>query len=251
MKIASHPTGSKFETEESFRPTSAAGRSATTPPNPPNGFSPNGPSRPESRSSCSRPARIAATRAPNFTQTLSSRDRESFWRCIDRKCRAGRRRSWSPRYPEQRPGISYGRHPDGGWSYFTEPTPGAENADTQAMVAFLREPVFSVERGFFDEAFDLELFASRSGADIYYSLDGSAPDPQRGTLYDGPIRIEAPRAEESAWCGQRPTQKASCHPRVATKSYVFVDAVLDQPNRPEGFPRAGDHKRPTTPSTLG
>ena len=74
--------------------------------------------------------------------------------------------------------VSYGVKPDGqATSFLTTsflvPTPGADNATAieYANVAF------SHRSGFYDAAFDLELVASQPGCEIYYTLDGSVPDP--------------------------------------------------------------------------
>lgn len=57
-------------------------------------------------------------------------------------------------------------------------------------------PVFSHSAGFFEEAFDLHITVDDS-SQVYYTLDGSMPDPYRNTQrtweYDGPIRIEGGR----------------------------------------------------------
>lgn len=100
-------------------------------------------------------------------------------------------------------GMSAGRQPDGtgGWLYFTEPTPGSAN--TPAGYEALTPPVsFSKPGGFYPEAFDLAIAAGAPGTVIYYTLDGSMPDPSnlagrtyrfmdaypRGSLVNQPYR---------------------------------------------------------------
>lgn len=52
-------------------------------------------------------------------------------------------------------------------------------------------PEFSVEAGFYEEASSL-LLTAPEGTDIYYTLDGSTPDPDRATtmLYSDPVSID-------------------------------------------------------------
>ena len=83
--------------------------------------------------------------------------------------------------------VSYGRATDGagGWVYFSAPTPGATNNNAASYIGIVPTPVFSQSAGFYPEPFALALSTNDPGAAIYYSLDGSAPNPQNltGTLY--------------------------------------------------------------------
>ena len=49
---------------------------------------------------------------------------------------------------------------------------------------------FSVEHGFFDAPFELELSTKTEGAEIRYTIDGSAPTATHGAVYQGPIAID-------------------------------------------------------------
>jgi hypothetical protein len=85
--------------------------------------------------------------------------------------------------------ISYGRQPDGSasWYYFDQPTPGKSNS-TPGYISFAREPIFSHQRGFYSQRFQLLVTPSSPQASIYYSLDGSIPTT-RSTLYQAPIPV--------------------------------------------------------------
>ncbi len=74
--------------------------------------------------------------------------------------------------------ISFGRKPDGNnnWVYFKEPTPGEPNT-TSAYQERLSPPEFSHTGGFYTSPFELILTTDYDGAVIYYTLDGSDPDP--------------------------------------------------------------------------
>lgn len=75
--------------------------------------------------------------------------------------------------------ISYGRASDGGdvWGFFMEPTPAASNNESQWYTDVLAEPTFSRQGGFYTEPFDLTLAYDDPEVTIYYTLDGSDPDP--------------------------------------------------------------------------
>lgn len=97
-------------------------------------------------------------------------------------------------FDEQTADISYGRFPDAGpdLRFFGHPTPGTEN--DQALLGEVGPVVFSHQRGFYEQAFDLKLSCATPDAKIYYSLDGKDPqDPAYrrppGKLYTEPLRI--------------------------------------------------------------
>jgi len=72
---------------------------------------------------------------------------------------------------------SYGRIPSGGstFGFFTAPTPGSQNQSQETGT--LSPPLFSVASGFYNDAFTLVLSHPDPGVQIYYTLDGSEPNP--------------------------------------------------------------------------
>ncbi len=74
--------------------------------------------------------------------------------------------------------ISYGRQPDGTgpWLYFTEATPGSSN-NTTGYSDILQPPAFSHPGGFYTSPFSLTLSTADPTVEIFYTLDGSLPDP--------------------------------------------------------------------------
>lgn len=145
--------------------------------------------------------------------------------------------AYAPAYPPQATDISFGTGP-AGWRYFTLPTPGAANgAGVEGLVADTR---FSVERGFFSTAFDLEIATATPEARIVYTLDGSTPAVdsnlvlRNGFVYGGPIPIAETTTVRAA------TFRRDWAPtRVVTHTYLFLDDILAQSptgTAPPGWP---------------
>lgn len=136
---------------------------------------------------------------------------------------------YAPAFPAQPPDRSYGLALDLVTERcFVEPTPGAANDDSVAC-SLISDVAFSVERGFYDTAFQVALSTTTPGATIHYTLDGSDPSPTHGTPYSAPIDIQTTtmlRAMAFA-AGMIPT------PSI-TQTYVFLDdvrrqSIADQP----------------------
>lgn len=85
--------------------------------------------------------------------------------------------------------VSFGRDPDGSdnWFFFSEPTPGQANT-SQPYQETLDTPEFSHAGGTYTSPFTLTLSASND-ADIYYTMDGSLPEPEAAQEYTGPIDV--------------------------------------------------------------
>lgn len=109
-------------------------------------------------------------------------------------------------------GISYGRFPDGGSSFFffDNPTPGAANSDS-GFDQILSPPQFSHDGRQYSEPFELTL-TSAEGGDIYYTRDGTVPSIENGILYTNPIAmsgsypIRARAFKEGALASETKTQ---------------------------------------------
>ena len=129
--------------------------------------------------------------------------------------------------------ASYGRSPDatGAPAFFDVPTPNAVNTST-AYDAPTALPVFSHERGIYDTPFSLTLAHGDPLASMYYTLDGSEPAPTNGAPYSAPIAITNTAVVRAA------AFKAGALPRraIATHTYLFLDSVVAQTNRPAGYP---------------
>jgi Lamin Tail Domain/CotH kinase protein/Fn3 associated len=138
---------------------------------------------------------------------------------------------FAPEYPEQRNDYSYGVDGSGvALAYFSAPTPGATNGPS-AIAGVAPAPHVNVSRGFFDAPFTLLLNAPLAGATIRYTRDGSEPSGTNGLVYTGALTITNTTIFRAA------TFKTNLLPSVAvTHSYIFLDAVIRQPEFPAGFP---------------
>jgi len=96
-----------------------------------------------------------------------------------------------PEFPEQRSDIAYARHGTGSdFYYFDEPTPGAPNTVSGSIYSgYTPDPMFSLERGFYDNPIDLAISVPMPDATTRYTLDGTEPLENHGSVYTEPIAI--------------------------------------------------------------
>ncbi len=98
--------------------------------------------------------------------------------------------------------TSYGRRTDGEdvWEHMTA-TIGSANGEAQILPSpELDGPVFSVESGFYEEPFTLELLAGE-GETVYYTLDGSEPTAD-DIPYREPIIIDDASPGENVYASR-------------------------------------------------
>jgi hypothetical protein len=142
-------------------------------------------------------------------------------------------------YPEQRTDHSFGLDPDGqGFVFYSKPSPRAENSGPFGIEPLVvADTKFSVNRGFYDAPFDLELSTLTPDATIRYTTNGSAPTLVSGEIYAGPIRIERTIAVRAI-----AYKEGHESTNVDTHTYVFVaDVPLQDARKTEqvyGFPRS-------------
>lgn len=91
--------------------------------------------------------------------------------------------------PKMNTNTTWSRLTDAGkdWGN-TELTYGFTNNQAEQILEKIQAPNFSVESGFYDDEFELELKVS-SDSKIYYTLDGSEPS-EDSILYDKPILVK-------------------------------------------------------------
>ncbi|MFT5407663.1 MAG: hypothetical protein ACI9NC_000368 [Verrucomicrobiales bacterium] len=137
---------------------------------------------------------------------------------------------FSPSYPEQTAGLSYGRSTSGTFGFFYPPTPGANNGDF-AFAGIVADTQFSVDRGFYDEPFQVSITCATEGAQIRFTTDGSKPSESHGAPYTEPIPIATTTVLRAI------AYKTDFRPsNVDTHTYLFLNHVLQQPTNPSGFP---------------
>ena len=105
---------------------------------------------------------------------------------------------------------------------------------TVTVIPFLGDVAdtkFIPDRGLYSGTQAVVISSATMGAEIYYTTDGSVPTEANGTLYTGPIMVNATTTLRAAAFldGYRPTN-------VDTHTYVFVSEVLNQAAAPAGFP---------------
>ncbi|MBN1852819.1 MAG: CotH kinase family protein, partial [Pirellulales bacterium] len=122
--------------------------------------------------------------------------------------------------------------------YFRAATPNTANGPS--FSGFVGDTQFSVDRGFYTSAFDVEITTETDGATIVYTTDGSVPvvdnamNLVNGFLYTGPIRIDSTTTLRAA------AFKLDYQPtNTDTHTYIFLaDILLQSPagEAPDGFP---------------
>jgi hypothetical protein len=128
---------------------------------------------------------------------------------------------YAPEFPEQFPNVSYGIASGASLRYFDTPTLGQPNG--VGWLGVVADTEFSVDRGFYDDPFQVEITTHTAGADIYYTTNGSTPTPTTGTLYAGPITIDhtTPLRAMAVKTDWLPTN-------VDTQTYLFLDDIVRQ-----------------------
>ena len=90
---------------------------------------------------------------------------------------------------------------------------------------------FSKGRGFYTDAFDLELTTSNPNASIRYTLDGEEPSPSMGMMYTGNITISTTSIIR-AIVFEEGVDTSS----VYTHTYLFLEDVVKQAHSIDGWP---------------
>ncbi len=142
----------------------------------------------------------------------------------------------SPRFPAQRLGVSYGFDAAGTPGYFSPPTPGAPNGEAAPFRGFAGDPTFRPGRGFYTDPIDVEISSRTPGASIYYTLDGSEPTVEKGTLLAGRLQVAGDPRRGAVTVRAMAVRDGYLLSDSVTATYIFVEHVLTQPPNPAGFP---------------
>jgi hypothetical protein len=105
--------------------------------------------------------------------------------------------------------------------YMSTPTPGSLN-NTSNINGVVGDTHFSVDRGFYSSPFPLVITTDTPGAEIRYTLNGSAPSAT-STLYTGPITID-----KTTTLRAQAFKTGLTSSGVDTESYIFLDDVIKQ-----------------------
>ena len=113
--------------------------------------------------------------------------------------------------------------------YLKPPTPGAANS--AGFPGFVADTTFTMDRGFYESPFMVEIACDTANAEIRWTLDGSEPTATTGNVYTGPIAIDGTSFLRAAafFPGLIPSD-------VDTHTYIFLDQVLQQSNVQPGYP---------------
>lgn len=113
--------------------------------------------------------------------------------------------------------------------FFATPTPGVANS--QGFPGWVKDPQFSVDRGFYYAPFSTAITCATPGAEIRYTLDGSLPTASTGTAYSSPLTINKTTTLRAAafFPGYLPAPAITC-------SYLFPEQTILQPANPPGWP---------------
>ncbi|MDG2399362.1 MAG: CotH kinase family protein, partial [Akkermansiaceae bacterium] len=140
---------------------------------------------------------------------------------------------FSPEYPSQEEGLSYGLAADGiTLGYLVTPTPNAINGPVGE--GFVADTTFDIDRGFFTAPFNLAISTATPDAQIRYTTDGSEPTANSGTIYTSPININSTTTIRAA--AFKPGFFAT---NVDTHTYFFLNDVRTQYSNgaaPSGWP---------------
>jgi len=137
---------------------------------------------------------------------------------------------FAPAYPRQKQNVSFGQSGQGaGLQFFAESTPGAINGE--GFEGVVRDTTFSVDRGFYESEFDVEITSLTEDAEIRYTLNGDWPSATNGIIYTGPITISGTSVLRAI-----ATKEDFLETDVDSHSYIFIDQVVNQPTDPDGWP---------------
>ncbi|HJQ82212.1 MAG TPA: lamin tail domain-containing protein [Lacipirellulaceae bacterium] len=107
--------------------------------------------------------------------------------------------------------------------YMVTPTPGTSNQ--QGTLGFVADTKFSVDRGFYTSAFNVEITSATEGSTIRYTVDGSAPTATTGLIYNP---LSPPLISTTTTLRAAAYKTGFTPSNVDTQTYIFLDDVLQQ-----------------------
>ncbi|MBN1845556.1 MAG: CotH kinase family protein, partial [Sedimentisphaerales bacterium] len=146
--------------------------------------------------------------------------------------RDGRTRLDCVVFDRQYADISYGRYPDGApeWRFFDAPS--FAGCNYQGYLGIVADCQFSVDGGFYadPDSFDVTIYCETPGATIHYTTNFTKPT-EDSAEYTDPVGVD------STTCLRAVAYKPGWLTRgAASRSYIFLDDVMQQSAYPPGFP---------------
>lgn len=115
--------------------------------------------------------------------------------------------------------------------FMTDPSPGKPNVSPDQLHAgFVPQTQVNTVGGFFEEPIQVEVTVDDPDATVYYTIDGSEPTTETGTVYSQPVTISSSTILRTA--AIKPDFIPS---RITTNSYIYLDDVYTQDGA--GLPR--------------
>ena len=121
--------------------------------------------------------------------------------------------------------------------YMPSPTPGVHNVSNRDVFrGFVKETQLSVEHGFYETPFQVDIVTETPDSEVYFTVDGSVPAPSNpmATKYQSPLTIDSTTTLRAAAYRDEflpsPPQ---------TQTYLFLDDVIRQSpdgEAPPGWP---------------
>ena len=118
-------------------------------------------------------------------------------------------------------GIVVGELEPGTAMYYSTPTPGADNVS--GVLGYVDDTTFTVDRGFFTNAFEVEIACDTPDAAIYYTIDGTTPSADNGTLYSNAIPIDCTTVLRAT-----ATKQGYQSSDTDTQTYLFLEDIIAQ-----------------------
>ena len=122
--------------------------------------------------------------------------------------------------------------------FFTTPSPGVQNGP--GAEGFAEAPSFSPPRGFYDSPVTLTITGETPGSDFIYTLDGTRPTLENGTLIEAP-NPSTPASVTLNITATTPVRASALKDNfidspVTSHTYLFPNQVGDQGPNPVGYP---------------
>ena len=136
-------------------------------------------------------------------------------------------------YPKQVTDVSYGftNGDPARLAFFQKPTPGEQN-DESSLIGYVADTQFSLKRGFYNDAIEVEFSTRTPGATLIHTVDGSFPSLRNGTRTQSPNN-QTPPSKTISIAATTTLRVMAVRDgfestNVDTQTYIFPSKVLQQ-----------------------